>query len=1173
MTEINVLSPAEKKSLEASWTKARRSLLEAMLRVAKENHWAGDVGMLNDLLQSQQPIDLLQFHNYWDDDSETAQDLRQRVQDYQRWDRDWSEYQADLEALEQQRRHASQRRNILLSLGGIVGLAIAVFLLTPDTVKQTVRRSKILDLPKFETFGDVSYFSASEFAQSMALQPPKLKEKVRSYSQLHSKHTTSLWGPLTHVWMYRDKAGHVQDLVMTGHAEKRVRHKWWSLLYNTALTQKHERSSRLLLSGVARLSFRYKCSQSKAVKQYVETQALWRERWRKSSQNATTTSLAQVDAKLKALNKVLAELRQRKDVKAYNQCIEAQGRSFLSFSRQAKRLFVQDGLSARHVLPHSLWKGAHQRIKAAYKSGNKQVVEFQDLLKQAKASSAVMTVTVRWRNSGKPVVFRLPKGKLVHESLPRARKIYRKELEHVMLGDARERKVLYQRRLSSNQKHQDKCKKWKRENSPRLAKKILIEQICSSDGRCHMATSPIVITQRDYCNRYVPLNLLLAKLRLQQTQELLNRIQHPSNQARLKKYVAQAMWDALIRNAPLPVGQYQGELWQWQAHMRRKIWTLLYQEMMRQGIPVEALTRSNVVFRTKVSHDTVEIRPVWVVDLRTTTFRFSPSSPIPVPETRTPSVSQRMSCRFAKTEVKKPTELPIKPSVQKPKDKKPQTRHVGEQGVQAKPAPLHPLEQKEDLERYCRQGKLSEEFFSYWKYQQDPQKRLGKLSDLGQTFLDVRDTLQAFRAISSESLIRKGLFYYIGRLYRILRDYKKTPPELHAQLAYITAVGVARYMKRIRGIPFTAWDVLSYAAGVRNSRTRAISRIQHDSRFEAYNRRFYLDVRRYPLDLVKQAVGNIRSLDSWYYRDWMRRKGSPRQRSRLMSSLDSFYPPQSLMEQHLLDFLRARRYLRTYLALQSAAQYVLHEQVARIRGLFKRLNMAPLLTEADSLIVRRIQDSVGIVSEDTHINSSKLRVLAATQMQRSARDMLRKSQELLSSYTYNRVDSPALRMLQARILFEQGLYRKMLQVLCKTQTPLAYYRPELRWKVVGQDWSGAVQNIKAELQGNDIVISASQGGPPQPLLRLTGLSVLDRQELLERLQSLGALEHPKQKASEQILMVSVSLPTRVLRLFQRIQQKDVAAALVRDMVYSCKAPGASLVPTSRRCRFPFLKLP
>ncbi|TNE48096.1 MAG: hypothetical protein EP343_17495 [Deltaproteobacteria bacterium] len=1171
MMETSTRSPAEQKALEASWSKARRELLEAMLQVAQSHRWAGDVGLIQDLQQSHDPIDLLQFQNYWEDDSDSAILLRQRVEEYQRWDREWSDHLADLEVLEQQRRQANQRRNIVLALGGIVGLVAAVLFLTPDTVKQTLRRSKILDLPKFKTFGDVSYFSAAELAQSMALQPPKLTKKVRSYAALHSPHTTSLWGPLTHVWMYRDKAGHVQDLIMTGHAETRVRHKWWSLLYNTALTQKHARASRLLLSGVARLSFRYNCPQTSVVKTYLQTQVSWRERWQRSSQNATTTSLAQVDDKLKALNTTLSTLRKQPDVKKYIQCVEEQGRSFLSFSRQAKQLFVQDGLSVRHVLPHSLWKQAHKRLKEGYGQAKKQVVGFADLLKQAKAPSAVMSFSVRWRSSGKPVVFRLPKATLMHESLPRARRIYRKELEHVMLGNAREREVLYKRRLEINEEHQRQCKNWKRDNSPRLRKKIQIEQICSSDGRCHMATSPIVINQSDYCERYVPLNLLLARMRLRQIQELLKRIQSPANQALLETFVSQAMWDALLRNAPLPVGQYQGELWQWQAHTRRKLWSLLYQQMMQKGVPVHALAQPHVVFRVRVEGDTVAIRPVWIVDLRSTTFRFSPEFTIPIPEVRSTSGSAARSCRFAAFV---PSKIAPKPSPQgKGKQVKTDSKQANKLQPKKEPEPQQLLEKREELQNLCGQGKLAEEFLRYWQRNQNTQRVFGKLSEMGQTFLDVRDTLQAFRAISSETLIRKGLFYYIGRLYRILRDYRTTPPELHAQLAYITAVGVARYMKRISNIPLTAWDVLSHVAGLRTPRARAVRKLRYDSRYEAYNNRFYMDVRRYPIALISQAVSNIRSMDSWYYKDWVRRKGSPQRRSRLMASLDRFYPPSSLMEQHLLDFLRAKRHLQTYLALQSAAQYVLHKQVPRLRGLFKRLSMAPLLTEADSLIVRRIQDSVGVVAEDTHIDSSKLRMLASTQMQRSARDMLQKSQELLASYALSNVDTPALRLLQARILFEQGLYRKMLQVLCKTQTPLAYFRPELRWKVVGSDWTGGVQNIQAEIKDEAVVISASQQGPPKPLLRITGLSAQDQQELVERLQSLGALQHPKHKASEQILMLSVSLPTRVLRVFQRLQQADVAAALVRDMVYSCKAPGSSMFPVSRRCRFPFLKLP
>lgn len=1142
--KIHLSHERELADLESDWQELRQRLLGLLLEEAKRIGRSDDAEMLGDLLRSQEPISWVHFQYYLDLE---ALDTEKLLFDYKQLDRQRANWLADIEIEEQKKTQQRKLRGTFLVAGISIFLGSLLFLLTPDPQAFEVRKNYVLGLPALQTFAEVSYFQSVELVQAMNRKPPKFTPTFRTFLSLQSQRFGSLWSPSTHVWLYEDEAGHIREVLWTGHAERRTRHPWWSLLYNTALSQKARASSQLLLSGVARLEFQYDCESSPRVEKFLQAQRAWKALWRRSSHRANSGLSSTFQTSLERANQRLQSLKKEKEVRDYVQCIEMQGRSFLAFARQAKQLFARDGLSVGHRLPLALLQQARQRMEEAYRSSRETRVVFHDLLRKFKVEKAQVSFPMRWRKSGGLVVFRLSKAAFFHDSLPRARQIYQQELEQVMLGDVREREVLYKRRLKNSKRLQGECKKWASKEPARLNRKIWMDRLCSSDGRCHMAPRPISLRLGVYCKRYVPLNILLAKVRLREVEELLQKIQNPKAKSRLRTFVDQAIWDALLRNAPLPVGRYQEELLQWQAHMRRKLWGRLYPKILNQGMPISALADSRVAFQVTLTKKEVQIRPVWLVELSQTSFVFSSRSAVPTLQRQT-LVSRGRTERTCHWK-----------SAPAPKAKK---RHPDDED--------NPFLYAHAMRQLCKKGRLSDALYHYWGKHQDASRQVGSISRLGSLYLEVMGTMQSFRAVSGDTLWRKGVFHAISRLYRVLRDSRGVPPELHAQLSYTVARHVASFMSQISKQPIRAWDVLASVAGRKSAHSRQVEKLQADARFGAYKHRFFLDVRRLPFAILRRSVRAMKDKDAVFFRDWLWRKGSPKVRSQTMTLLQRFYPPDSWFEQQQIDSIRTVKYLKTYRALQAAARYILTAQVPRLRGLLLRLNRVELLTEADSLIVRRLKDSVGIVSEDTHIASRKLRALIAAQLQRSARNMLQKSQDLLAADSREKLDTPTLRLLKARLYFERGLYQKVLQTLCKPRTPLAFYRPSLRWKLLRSDWRGAVLGIQVKEENGLITVFAAPKGEPQPFLQLSGLSSVDRRELFLQLKSLGALEHPTRKASEQLLMLPVLLPSRVLRTFQRIQQRDLAPAMIRDMVYTCRAPGLKLVHNIGECRFPFV---
>jgi hypothetical protein len=190
------------------------------------------------------------------------------------------------------------------------------------------------------------------------------------------------------------------------------------------------------------------------------------------------TEIEQYRSKIALLDARLAEMGKNDDVVAYlRQSRSAE--ALYAFAREVEEFAQGNGLVTVRKIPLQPVKAARARIAAAAASGHSAVLSFEDLLADAGTREAALFTPLLTVPGGRPVELRIPLARIAAANFEEARRSNRDEVEQAIVGNARQRLVVFNKEKKDYLEQQEECRTYTPEQLNQI---IYLTQGVSAEG-------------------------------------------------------------------------------------------------------------------------------------------------------------------------------------------------------------------------------------------------------------------------------------------------------------------------------------------------------------------------------------------------------------------------------------------------------------------------------------------------------------------------------------------------------------------------------------------------------------------------------------------------------------------------------------------------------------------
>jgi tetratricopeptide (TPR) repeat protein len=1020
-----------------------------------------------------------------------------------------------------------------------------------------------------------------------------------SISEMVSEPPTFSYGSSINVWLLTGEDGQIREVGVTGHGDSPTCRRVSGQVMGMFIGKEREPDD-LFVAGAAHMVDRgdkeakLRLEELPVVQEYIKVKdefdskeallelSLIRPREGEGGQS----ELERLRGEIEALQGRLAEMRGNENVAAYLRETRSAD-ALYAFAREVEEFAQDNGLVTVREIPLALVEAARARIAAAVASGKGAVLSFEDLLAKEDIHEAALFTPLLTVPGGRPVELRIPLARIAAANFEEARRSNRDAVEQAIVGNARQRLVVFNKSKKDYLEQQAECRTYTPEQ---LREIIYLTEAVSPEGVPYKLDKPKPMTRETYCKVKIPLNLKLVNGWIDNTKELLKSIDEDKELAtgsRLEEFNNSTLIDSMLRDWRLPVARSQAAFDAWRGVARGPAWDALGAQLAHLGIAPNAIGGEQMIFSVQVVGPEVIVRPLHVIDMARSVVIIDPSAGV----TR---VLDAWSLRSSVPDVAAGGTANVDELVRTAAARLAAHDREGARAQLAEAFSIDPGAAFREVER------------TWLNLFPDTHRSLVEIQRSLRPVVEAAEWHEAFDRLAEDPAAKESLEEFISAYESMLESYPKMPVDYHLDLALILAERVASYENARAVGPLalrprvTAWSVIqTFAEGTSGARrqvspgalqawrtqiatalrreglrgerlTRQLALLENielngGDNFITGRKIVALDIRDDPAPLIQKAVQTVKQRDPAYWAAAVQVAGRPQERSREWQEADQVVKRVlTLFEGSAQSLARAEDSLRKSYWGAQAADYLWSSRNPDLKRLLPVIDAAVgdgstgsssayigPRSRVDFFIKQgRPMDTLTRAQNASSLQSGSEALLAIARYRITQTDMVEPFRDAIP--------------LRARVWFESGNYLKSLETLLVERVPLALYHPDIKWQALPADASRKPLSVKARREGGRVLFAATfeQGGKAD-VLAVDGLSAEEADALVG---DFNGIEEPLWvdfgKVSDQILMSQVPVRPAVREMRMLLLGSGLRLPIMKSMVYGRSGPGEDLIKSS-----------
>lgn len=1024
-----------------------------------------------------------------------------------------------------------------------------------------------------------------------------------SMPELLAEPPSNIYGSTIHVWYFRDQAGQLREIAVTGHAESRTCQRMSSLFFNSYFA-KSPSDGDFFVAGAGRLvndpdtTQMNQLRQNPVVAQYEATEKESRVNkimltWFASSEDEAEVN--NLRATVDSLDKALGKQRNDALVAEYLR-LKGDEDALRKVYNETSQIAAVSGLVEEHQVPYELIQAVRQRLNDARSVDSLQLLTFDDLLAEFQVAEAVVWIEAQRLSDRTPLEIRLPATVLSRESFTKAERENRDQLLVAMLGDAKRRKSFFVKHKNDAERERRRLQTMSESQlSEIIVLNICIDMASGTERPCPPGQE-IRMTWKEYRDEQLPRLIKSYEKELDYLEKLMVDLGHnsTSKNARIDELNHMTLIDAMLRNWDLPVGQSQEAFKAWRRQQRDPIWQTIRKNLQAQNIDPNSLTGSNLVFDINYNQTELVIKPYYVLDLKRSILVLDPKRNVITientwdhrtttlaPTGQPPSKASGLNwldkaLSTDKTNWKKKAHDEAFAEIVN------LTRQTlglmyGVGHVQhLDPKEIVALEAFDQLDQGFYDGYRENGIKMYrdsllaaltshpeltWRWieknfcQYSPQAL--QESEAAQKSARVRMNPDAILGcIPTQNFnSREAIFNYLNGYYHCLESNSNIPVDFHFRFAMALSNVVSAAMSA-RQSPFfrsnrEPWDIL---IGVQHGDLILKSSIELTAagslralEFDAFAQ-------------LQKRMNLIQRRDPDYYDALLRTRGEYEKSSQELEELTSQSAKDwTLMEMSGFYYVRTLDLLKSRAQAQNANTYLWEKKRTTLDSVIDCLNKATAedLMATDSFFVI-VRDRVKYMKK----HGIELDYLAIMELSSLLREGCDNNQKIINREE-NSLNLPHYKELLARNAYESGDYNAAFELVFAPEIPLINYSGVISWVVLPDDRAKQPEAMEFIWEDKSLLCQADFEGTLQTILKVNGLKEEQGIDLRDYLQKLSADTWGNEgRLSQQLLLHPVPRQNSVRILSEIMAEPEVRVLLLKVMAYHRMTPAKDLVPIS-----------
>jgi len=1023
-----------------------------------------------------------------------------------------------------------------------------------------------------------------------------------SISEMVSEPPAFSYGSSINVWLVTDEGGDIREVGVSGHGDSPTCRRVSGQVMGMFMGKEREPDD-LFVAGAAHMvdrgdnKTRLRLAELPVVKEYIKAKgdmgalevllALSLRRPREGQDGQT--EVERLRTEIATLEQRLAELGLNKDVADYLRQSKSAD-ALYAFAREVQEFAEGNGLVTVRQIPLEPLEAARARIASAAASGQSAVLSFEDLLAKANIPEAALFTPLLSVPGGRPVELRIPLARIAAANFEEARRSNRDAVEQAIIGNARQRLVVFNDTKKDYLEQQARCRTYTPEQ---LRETIYLTQGVSTEGVPYQIDKPKPITREVYCKVRIPLNLKLVNSWIENTKGLLKTIDEDKERAtgsRLEEFNNSTLIDSMLRNWRLPVARSQAAFDAWRGAARGPAWDALGAQLARFGISPDAIGGEQMIFSVQVVGPEVIVRPLHVIDMARSVVIIDRSAGA----TRVLDAWSLRSSVPAVAAGSVGAAPNVTEIVRKAAARLAARDQEGARAQLAEAFSIDPGTAFREVER------------TWLSLFPDTHQSLAQMQQSLRPVVEAAEWQEAFDRLADDPANKESLSEFFGAYESMLESYPKAPVDLHLDFALLLAEKVAEY-ENIGGEGtlalrprVTPWSVIQTfgegtsgarrqmsAAALKARRTQVAAALRRlgfrgerltrqlalleDIELNGGNnyirgRRYVaLDIRNDPATMIQKAVQTVKQRDPAYWAAAVQVTGRPQERSVEWQAAEQAIKRElTIFEGNAQSLARVEDGLRKSYWGAQAADYLWSSRNPDLRQLLSVINAAvgDGRTGSSSAYLGP-RSRVDFFLKQGRPMDTLTRAQNANSLQSGSESLLAIARYRISQTEVSEPFRDAI-PLRARVWFESGNYLRSLETLLIEKVPLALYHPDIKWQTLPGDATRKPSSVKGRREGGRIIFAATfeQGGTAD-VLAMSGLATEEAAVLVREFnENKDPYWGDYGKVSDQILMSQVPVRPAVREMRGLLLRSELRLPIMKSMVYGRSAPGEDIIKSS-----------
>lgn len=527
---------------------------------------------------------------------------------------------------------ASQPMKRPLSKGLILAIVVCLVIgggvggwLFMEKASQPQRRAKLKQMTQALSVQQVTNKTFLDWVTRMAPSAPTFVKPARSFAEWYRWPLTSPYSPSGNLWTSKDSHQSIQQLLYTGTPDSKTRARITQLLLAAESLSSVDNKASILGAGMLRFVFKATCKKNKDVRRYETNLA----KLDKLFETVLKKPKGWQARFFKRFKKNLRKRAKQGSVRKYLACQERQAGTLRKILRTVAWFQSEVGLMSSHTNNHAMLEKVRKHWTLQVNEQVQGKLNFAQQLQKQGVKEAVSLFPMLHRRLRRKLSFSLTASNYEGPEYGALVSMLLKEWRKGVANLLDQQKQSYQQQIANLSKKERKCKVWKKQRKFRKTL-VYVDEFCSATGKCRDGNAPDM-SRFSYCSLYLPeLRATLESRAMDVTTlrtNLVNRMGQYED--KLKGAVRGLIWDAMLRNVPLPLARNQRAFLLWRDKVRSHVWFKLYQVIVNQGLTIPHISNPNLVFQVRKVGDALKIVPFWVVDLKRSTLQWGRDDVLP----------------------------------------------------------------------------------------------------------------------------------------------------------------------------------------------------------------------------------------------------------------------------------------------------------------------------------------------------------------------------------------------------------------------------------------------------------------------------------------------------------------------------------------------------------------